>query len=156
MGLIRLEFKSETEMPAMLHNNREQPVRGQIETAESNVGWRKSQRLSRLRRRRDRYPWRRRGPLILRATEAENWQKNDSQQSNTDSEPDAFAKAFCQIYTNYNSYNDIHEWDEHQNHPPTGPTHYFTPHVHIVDGNDSGPAGATSFGEHLPHRHDHQ
>ena len=92
----------------------------------------------------------------MSAAEAENWEKNDSQQSNTDSEPGALAKTFCQVDANYNPYDDIHEGNEHQNDPPAWAAYYFTPHVHIVDGNDRGPAGATSFGEHLPHRHDHQ
>jgi hypothetical protein len=44
--------------------------------------------------------------LVLSAAEAENWQKNDSQQSNTDSEPRALAKAFGQVDANYNPYDD--------------------------------------------------
>jgi len=92
----------------------------------------------------------------LCAAETEDWDKDDSQQSDTDSEAYSFAETFCQIDTNYNPYDDIHEWDEHQNHPPTRTAYYFTPYVHIINGDDSGPARATSFGEHLPHRYDHQ
>jgi hypothetical protein len=92
----------------------------------------------------------------LGAAETENRQKNDSQKNKSDSEPDAFAKAFRHVDAKNNSYDDIHQWDKHQNHPPTGPAHYFTPHVHIVDRDDSGPAGTTGFGEHLPQRHNQE
>jgi hypothetical protein len=64
--------------------------------------------LGRLWRRTNGYPWRRRRALVLSAAEAENWEKNDSQQSNTDSEPGALAKTFCQVDAKYNPDDDIH------------------------------------------------
>src|SRR5262249_13221028 len=112
--------------------------------------------LSSLRQSRNRRSLRSRRSLILRATESEDRQGKNFPKRNTHPEPRPFAQNICQVDANDNSYDDIHEWNEHQNHPPTGPTHYFTPHVHIVDRDDSGPAGATGFGKHFPHRHDQQ
>ena len=76
--------------------------------------------------------------------------------SEANSEACAFTEALCHVDAKNNSHDDIHEWDKHQNDPPTGSADDLAPDVEVVDRDDAGPAGLAGFGEHFPHRHDQQ
>ena len=77
--------------------------------------------LSRLRRRRNRYSWRSRRTLVLRAAKTENQKENKRQQNQTNSKAYAFSEALCHVDAKNDPDDKIYERDEHQDYPPTGP-----------------------------------
>jgi hypothetical protein len=112
--------------------------------------------LSRLRRRRNRHPRRRRWSLILRAAKTKDRPENDAQKSEADSESHTFTEALRHIDAENDSYDDINERDEQQNDPPAGSADNLAPDVEIIDRDNTGPARLSGFREHLPHRNDQQ
>ena len=94
--------------------------------------------------------------LILGATEAEDRQENDSQESDTDSESGTFAEALRQIDAQNNHNDEVHERNQHQENPPAGSADDLTPDVEIIDWDDAGPARLAGFRKHFPHRDDYQ
>ena len=94
--------------------------------------------------------------LILGATEAEDRQENNSQESDPDSESCTFTEALRQIDAQNNHNDEVHERNQHQENPPAGSADNLTPDVKIIDWDDAGPARLAGFREHFPHRDDYQ
>jgi hypothetical protein len=112
--------------------------------------------LRRLRRRSNRYSWRSRRALILRAAKAEYWEENDRQQKQTDSKTDALSETLRDIDAKDDPDNEIHERNEHQDHPPTGPTRDLAQKIGVHNRDDGRPTGLSGFCEDFPQSGDHQ
>jgi hypothetical protein len=62
-----------------------------------------------------------RWPLILCAAETKDRPENDAQKSEADSEAHTFTEALRHIDAENYPGNEVHERNEHQDHPPAGP-----------------------------------
>jgi hypothetical protein len=59
--------------------------------------------------------------LILRAAEAEDQKENKRQQNQTNRKTNTLSEALCHVDAKNYSGNEVHERNEHQDHPPAGP-----------------------------------
>ena len=96
------------------------------------------------------------GTLILRTAETENWEKDKTEQSQTDTEARAFAECFRDIDAQNNPDDEVDERDQHQDEPPTRAAGDFAHYIDVVDGDNCGPAWLSRFAEDLPDRSNQQ
>jgi hypothetical protein len=112
--------------------------------------------LGRLRRRCNRYRWRSRGTLILRAVEAEDWKENYREQKQPNSKTGTFSEALCYIDAKDDPDDEIHKRNEHQDNPPTGPAGDLAQEIGVQNRNNRCPAWLSGFCENFPKRRNHQ
>lgn len=61
-------------------------------------------------------------PRVLRRSVSKNWDEDEGEEPEADSEPGALRKGLGNVHGDYQSEDDIHQWNEEQNQPPFGPT----------------------------------
>src|SRR5262245_46655070 len=93
---------------------------------------------------------------ILRATEAQNWDKDEAEQKQTNTEANALPERLRQIDGDDDQDDEVHEWDKHKQEPPPRATDDFEQHDRIIDRDDRSPARLAGFGENLPERGDQE
>lgn len=94
--------------------------------------------------------------MVLCAAKSEDREKDKRKENQTDPEAGALSEVSGYVDVQ-NDYEDkVDEGYEQQNEPPARASGDFAQDVKIVERYEDGPAGLAGFGEHLPHRGDHE
>src|SRR5207249_7120707 len=88
--------------------------------------------------------------LILRTAKAEDQEENERQQKQTNSKPRSFSEVLCHIDAKNYPDDEIHQRNEHQDEPPTGPASDLDQKIGVHNRDDGCPAWLSGFRENLP------